>query len=95
MSAADRTERGETGSLAPPGYRTKLLRAVDGARDLIEVVEDDPEARFALSAYYVRGKAWKEVAALMGRSERSVYEARARGLAAIRRELERTSGQDD
>ena len=83
-SAAARSLRGL--DMAAGGGREGLLRGelemglgrevADAARAISGV--EDPEGRTALYAHYIEGRTWREVAGIIGRSERYVYKLRAR-----------------
>lgn len=79
-----RWEREPLGAGSGWVVRADLDSALQGdlhaAAELVDRISDGTEMRFALYEHYVEGRTWKEIASVLKRSERVMYDIRRRAI---------------
>lgn len=69
-----------SGWVARADLDSALQGDLHAAAELVDRISDGTEMRFALYEHYVEGRTWKEIASMLKRSERVMYDIRRRAI---------------
>lgn len=82
-----------SGWVARADLDSALQSDLHAAAELVDRISDGTEMRFALYEHYVEGRTWKEIASVLKRSERVMYDIRRRAIERAERVVEEGGGR--